>query len=161
MGNQLPRAGASNLGTPRPSVDVLSYRTSDSRNLDTADSALKLRMRAAAETTLTKDGFVYTVTVAGVPTALLGLVPGTDRSANIWFHTVNGEERTANPIAFLRASKRIVDAWLKHFDILYNVMETCDPSIAKWLRFLGADVTACPEEGTTTFTISRGVAAHG
>jgi hypothetical protein len=149
MGNQIPRESAEGLGSR-------DYESADLYKLPCDDVGLIGRMRDAAEATRASGGAVRTVTVDGTPTALLGVARDADPTvANIWFHTVNGAERLANPLAFVRASRRFIDELLKFYDVLYNVIPCPDPSIERWMRSLGATTQTAPD-GALLFIFRSG-----
>jgi hypothetical protein len=139
MGHPVPQQSS-------PRVEICQYLASDSWALPCCKEEQR-RVRAAARL----PGVVYTVFVDGKANSVFGVAGDSRDRGNLWYHETDGRDRTTAPLAFLRASRRIVRQMTGVYTALYGHLESPSDGLLRWLEFLGADLR---QDGDTVhFTI--------
>ena len=80
------------------------------------------------------------------PVGIFGLIEEEKNIAGIFFLTTD-EVYKGNMIKLIRTSKKIVDEWLKEYDVLLDDCHKDNEKVMRWLCLLGFKPTGRMKEG--------------
>jgi hypothetical protein len=104
--------------------------------------ALGLEPREALVESVLNSSEAYAVTFNGELGAMFGVVPlrGTVLGTRGLVWILSGRAVDRYPLAFLKASRQVLDALRKHFDVLTNVVDARYEASLRWLRWLNCEL---------------------